>query len=100
MNICLLQVMRSACAGIGSSNSGVATGSTGSREMHYVMRVLGPAACRSPNSFSANLRSSVEIALPPSGKITRGTFFFLNRSCFVTDVFFCVEKSLDVKFMS
>lgn len=40
------KVVRSATSGIGSNSSGVAQGSIGSRELHYVLRVLGPAACR------------------------------------------------------
>lgn len=74
VHVCTLcfQVMRNACAGIGSSASGVGNGSVGSKEMHYVLRVLGPAACRCPSFFSNVARNSLQIALPPQNKILRG----------------------------
>ncbi|XP_076447673.1 E3 ubiquitin-protein ligase HUWE1-like isoform X2 [Babylonia areolata] len=68
---CMEKVMRSACSGIGSSASGVGNGSVGSKEMHYVMRVLGPAACRCPKFFVNVARDSLQIALPPQAKIQR-----------------------------
>ena len=71
--------MRSACQGSGSSSAGVATGSVGSKEMHYVLRVLGPAACRCPELFMDVARESLQIALPhpPQGAPSRmGKVFF------------------------
>ncbi|KAL8595169.1 hypothetical protein ACOMHN_013842 [Nucella lapillus] len=68
---CMEKVMRSACAGIGSSASGVGNGSVGSKEMHYVLRVLGPAACRCPKFFSSVAQDSLQISLPLQSKIQR-----------------------------
>ncbi|XP_070192440.1 E3 ubiquitin-protein ligase HUWE1-like isoform X3 [Littorina saxatilis] len=68
---CMEKVMRNACAGIGSGASGVSNGSVGSKEMHYVLRVLGPAACRCPRVFVNVARDSLQIALPPQSKILR-----------------------------
>ena len=64
--------MRSACSGIGSSLSGVNTGSIGSKEMHYMFRVLAPAACRNSEIFSEAAKETLQIALPPPSKILRG----------------------------
>lgn len=44
------------------------TGIIGSKELHYVLRVLGPAACRNPELFSAVAKSTLRIALPPPSK--------------------------------
>ncbi|KAK7483667.1 hypothetical protein BaRGS_00025100, partial [Batillaria attramentaria] len=68
---CMEKVMRSACTGMGSSASGVSNGIIGSKEMHYVLRVLGPAACRNPTFFSTVARDSLQIALPPQNKIVK-----------------------------
>lgn len=72
MSDAYFQVMRNACSGIGSSACGVANGSIGSKEMHYVMRVLGPAGCRNPSLFAEVSKNTLQIALPPPGKILRG----------------------------
>lgn len=61
----LFQVVRSAVtSGAGSTTSGVVSGSLGSREINYILRVLGPAACRNPEVFTETANSCVRIALP------------------------------------
>ncbi|CAB1330156.1 unnamed protein product [Coregonus sp. 'balchen'] len=58
-------VVRSAVtSGAGSTTSGVVSGSLGSREINYILRVLGPAACRNPDCFADTANSCVRIALP------------------------------------
>ena len=54
--------------GNGSTVSGVSQGSMGSKELHYCLRVLGPAACRHPELFSEVVKSILRIALPPPAK--------------------------------
>ncbi|XP_071960908.1 E3 ubiquitin-protein ligase HUWE1-like isoform X2 [Antedon mediterranea] len=54
--------------GVGSSSCGVGAGSIGSRELHFVLRVLGPAACRNEAMFLECARNSLRIALPPPPK--------------------------------
>ena len=56
--------MRNVCAGIGSCQSGVSQGGVGAKEMHYVLRVLGPAACRDPDLFMQVARHTLQINLP------------------------------------
>lgn len=73
LNCTVEQVMRNVCAGIGSCQSGVSQGGVGAREMHYVLRVLGPAACRDPELFSQVARDTLQIALPPPS--VRGNTF-------------------------
>lgn len=71
-------------SGAGSTTSGVVSGSLGSREINYILRVLGPAACRNPECFVETASSCVRIALPaPRGAGTgegiqgcRQWFFF------------------------
>ncbi|KAK6308449.1 hypothetical protein J4Q44_G00217200 [Coregonus suidteri] len=59
------KVVRSAVtSGAGSTTSGVVSGSLGSREINYILRVLGPAACRNPDCFADTANSCVRIALP------------------------------------
>lgn len=53
--------------------SGVHQGSLGSKEVHYVLRVLGPAACRNPSLFAEVTKNVLRIALPPPSK--RGMHF-------------------------
>ncbi|BFZ10773.1 hypothetical protein BsWGS_13813 [Bradybaena similaris] len=65
LRYCMEKVMRNVCAGIGSCQSGVSQGGVGAREMHYILRVLGPAACRDPELFSQVARDTLQIALPP-----------------------------------
>ncbi len=64
----LEKVVRSACQGTGSSISGVAQGSIGAKEMNYVLRVLGPVACRCPELFIDITKRTLRIALPPPSK--------------------------------
>ncbi|XP_055882443.1 E3 ubiquitin-protein ligase HUWE1-like isoform X4 [Biomphalaria glabrata] len=66
LRYCMEKVMRNVCAGIGSCQSGVSQGGVGAKEMHYVLRVLGPAACRDPEMFIQVARDTLQIALPPS----------------------------------
>jgi E3 ubiquitin-protein ligase HUWE1 len=67
-NTCLFQVVKKVTSGSGSSASGVSQGSMGSKELHYVLRVLGPAACRHPQLFTEVVKSILRIALPPPPK--------------------------------
>lgn len=65
MLISFFQVVRSAVtSGAGSTTSGVVSGSLGSREINYILRVLGPAACRNPECFTETAKSCIRIALP------------------------------------
>ncbi|XP_051961195.1 E3 ubiquitin-protein ligase HUWE1-like isoform X5 [Xyrauchen texanus] len=59
------KVVRSAVtSGAGSTTSGVVSGSLGSREINYILRVLGPAACRNPECFTETAKGCIRIALP------------------------------------
>ena len=58
--------MRNVCAGMGSCQSGVSQGGVGAKELHYVLRVLGPAACRDPEGFTQTARHTLQINLPPA----------------------------------
>ena len=70
--------MKIASLGVGSGISGIAQGSPGAKEMHYVLRVLGPAACRSPEVFTSIAQQTLRIALPPPSK--RGKFENLKKN--------------------
>ncbi|XP_025908712.1 E3 ubiquitin-protein ligase HUWE1-like, partial [Nothoprocta perdicaria] len=74
------KVVRSAAtSGAGSTTSGVVSGSLGSREINYILRVLGPAACRSPQLFAEVAAACVRIALPaPRGSGTASDDEFEN----------------------
>ncbi|XP_029689696.1 E3 ubiquitin-protein ligase HUWE1 isoform X5 [Takifugu rubripes] len=74
------KVVRSAVSsGAGSTTSGVVSGSLGSREINYILRVLGPAACRNPECFVETASSCVRIALPaPRGAGTASDDEFEN----------------------
>ncbi|XP_056665905.1 E3 ubiquitin-protein ligase HUWE1-like [Monodelphis domestica] len=74
------KVVRSAAtSGAGSTTSGVVSGSLGSREINYILRVLGPAACRNPDIFTEVANSCVRIALPaPRGSGTTSDDEFEN----------------------
>ena len=90
--------MRSACQGSGSSTAGVAQGSMGSKEMHYVLRVLGPAACRCPELFTEVAKESLQIAIPhpsaiPPGRMGMSVRFQLMLSPFLmTFMFLLIAK--------
>ncbi len=61
----MLQVISStANRGVGSTMCGVTSGSMGARELHYVLRVLGPTACRDEQLFLDSAKSLLKIALP------------------------------------
>ena len=70
--------MRTACQGAGSSASGVMRGSIGSKEMHYILRYLSPAACRCPDLFAEVSKSLLRIALPPLTKRGEELPFYLK----------------------
>ncbi|KTG02776.1 hypothetical protein cypCar_00008412, partial [Cyprinus carpio] len=74
------KVVRSAVtSGAGSTTSGVVSGSLGSREINYILRVLGPAACRNPECFMETAKSCIRIALPaPRGAGTASDDEFEN----------------------
>ena len=61
-------MIRSACQGAGSGLCGVSQGSVGTKELHYVLRVLTPSACRSPKLFAECAKSALQINLPPPAK--------------------------------
>lgn len=64
-------VRSAATSGAGSTTSGVVSGSLGSREINYILRVLGPAACRNPDIFTEVANCCIRIALPaPRGSGT------------------------------
>ncbi|XP_039631653.1 E3 ubiquitin-protein ligase HUWE1 isoform X3 [Polypterus senegalus] len=74
------KVVRSAVtSGAGSTTSGVVSGSLGSREINYILRVLGPAACRNPDCFTEVAMNCIRIALPaPRGTGTASDDEFEN----------------------
>ncbi|XP_072422626.1 E3 ubiquitin-protein ligase HUWE1 isoform X3 [Chiloscyllium punctatum] len=74
------KVVRSAAtSGAGSTTSGVVSGSLGSREINYILRVLGPAACRNPDIFTEVAKNCIRIALPaPRGNGTASDDEFEN----------------------
>ncbi|XP_069065433.1 E3 ubiquitin-protein ligase HUWE1 isoform X1 [Pleurodeles waltl] len=74
------KVVRSAAtSGAGSTTSGVVSGSLGSREINYILRVLGPAACRNPEIFTEVATGCIRIALPaPRGSGTASDDEFEN----------------------
>ncbi|CAH1264453.1 HUWE1 [Branchiostoma lanceolatum] len=61
-------VRGTAAGGTGSNVLGVAAGSLGSREFHYLLRILGPAACRSAEMFRETAWNALRIALPPPSR--------------------------------
>uniref|UniRef100_A0A452SEF1 HECT, UBA and WWE domain containing E3 ubiquitin protein ligase 1 n=1 Tax=Ursus americanus TaxID=9643 RepID=A0A452SEF1_URSAM len=73
------KVSLSATSGAGSTTSGVVSGSLGSREINYILRVLGPAACRNPDIFTEVANCCIRIALPaPRGSGTASDDEFEN----------------------
>ncbi|XP_069142505.1 E3 ubiquitin-protein ligase HUWE1-like isoform X2 [Argopecten irradians] len=68
LKYCMEKAIKKATSGSGSSLSGVQQGSMGSKELHYVLRVLGPAACRNPGMFKEVARNTLRIALPRPSK--------------------------------
>lgn len=66
-------MVRSATSGSGSSLCGVAPGSYGSKELHYILRTLSPAACRNQHVFTEVAKSILRInlvTLPKRGMLT------------------------------
>lgn len=58
--------------GVGCNTCNVALGSVGCREMNFVLRKLGPLACRDQELFMNSARGSLKIALPPA---KRGNYY-------------------------
>ena len=50
--------------GVGNIVSGVGQNSVGTKELHYVLRTLGPAACRCPSLFKEAAKKLLRIQLP------------------------------------
>ena len=50
--------------GVGNIISGVGQNSVGTKELHYVLRTLGPAACRCPSLFKEAAKKLLRIQLP------------------------------------
>nr|CAB3254981.1 E3 ubiquitin-protein ligase HUWE1-like [Phallusia mammillata] len=55
-----------AASGAGNASCGVSSGSMGSRELHYVLRALAPAACHHPDLFVEACCDNLRIVLPPT----------------------------------
>lgn len=72
-------------SGAGSTTSGVVSGSLGSREINYILRVLGPAACRNPECFVETASSCVRIALPAPRGAGTGEGSMASQSFSVDD---------------
>ncbi|ESO02925.1 hypothetical protein HELRODRAFT_81131 [Helobdella robusta] len=67
------KIVRSSTLGAGSNACGVAMNSNGSKEMHYLLRVLGPAVCRDETLFKLVATNVLRINVPP-----------IKRGCFVS----------------
>lgn len=50
--------------GVGNVISGVGQNSVGTKELHYVLRTLGPAACRCPGLFKEAVKKLLRVQLP------------------------------------
>ena len=60
------KVVRStATNSVSSAHTGVSPSSTGAKEINYVLRVLGPAACRNAELFKEVATSSLRLAITP-----------------------------------
>ncbi|GBM42389.1 E3 ubiquitin-protein ligase HUWE1 [Araneus ventricosus] len=79
------KVIRSATAG-GSSSLLV------SKEMHYIFRVLGPAACRDPDIFSTVASNTLRMTILPMTKRDEDDTRF-NTNCSVQMLKSCPAKS-------
>ena len=65
------KVIRSAAvSGIGSLDCGVGSNSLGTKEIHYILRVLSPAATRHPELFKELVLKTLRFSLP--AQIRRG----------------------------
>lgn len=58
-------VRSSATSSVSSNNTGVSASSPGAKEINYVLRVLGPAACRNNELFKEVAISSLRLAITP-----------------------------------
>ena len=58
-------VRSSATSSVSSNNTGVSASSPGAKEINYVLRVLGPAACRNNELFKEVALSSLRLAITP-----------------------------------
>lgn len=63
LSLLLEKVVRDAAAGIGSHFYGVSSNAMGSREVHYVLRQLGPAMCRSAELSKTVMERLMQISL-------------------------------------
>ncbi len=57
--------------GVGNIVSGVGQNSVGTKELHYVLRILGPAACRCPELFKAATKKLLRIEIPTQHRRTQ-----------------------------
>jgi len=71
-------VVRTATSGSGSSVCGVAPGSYGSKELHYVLRTLSSAACHNHVVFTEVAKNILRINLVTLPK--RGECYFIKLS--------------------
>jgi len=95
-------VVRSATSGSGSSVCGVAPGSYGSKELHYVLRTLSPAACRNHTVFTEVAKNILRINLVTLPKRGIRCHVFISMlvvatSIEVTDWFQCATLSSSPK---
>ncbi|XP_076800643.1 E3 ubiquitin-protein ligase HUWE1-like isoform X1 [Clavelina lepadiformis] len=58
-------VRRISSSGAGNTSCGVNTGTFGSREMHYILRALAPAACKHQRLFKEACCDNMRVVLPP-----------------------------------
>ncbi|XP_064633553.1 E3 ubiquitin-protein ligase HUWE1-like isoform X3 [Lineus longissimus] len=65
------KVVRSPAQGNNSTVTGVSQRSLGAVEMHYVLRVLGPAACRNPDMFKEVVKDVFRIIIPPPPPLSK-----------------------------
>ena len=65
---CSLQVVGVVASGRTSTSCGVSCGSRGAKELHYVLRVLAPVACRQPYLFPEVVSESLRIQIPATIK--------------------------------
>ena len=58
-------VRSSATSSVSSTHTGVSPSSPGAKEINYILRVLGPAACRNAELFKEVATSSLRLAITP-----------------------------------
>jgi len=87
-------VVRSATSGSGSSVCGVAPGSYGSKELHYVLRTLSSAACHNHLVFTEVAKNILRINLVTLPK--RGECCFVkNFVCSSTLILIGTQLQMD-----